>query len=200
MALDSTQVAAIAGCLSIVAYLPYGYSVLRGTVIPQRTSWLIWGQLSLISFFSVLASGGSDGLLFLGAQMLGTNTIFLMSLWRGTGSLAEPADASVVTLSALGLALWWWTDNPAWAMGLSIAIGTLGGLLTVAKAFGRPHSEALSPWTLQWLAALLGVVSVIGTTALELAYPLYLFLLYSGIVGATLSGRVLSRRSMTNSA
>lgn len=200
MALDSTQVAAIAGCLSIVAYLPYGYDVLRGTVIPQRTSWLIWGLLSLIAFFSVLASGGSDGLLFTGAQMAGTNTIFVMSLWRGTGSLAEPADAAVVTLSGFGLGLWWWTDNPAWAMGLSIAIGTLGGLLTVAKAFRRPRSEALGPWALQWLAAALGVGSVIGTTALEVAYPLYLFLLYSGIVGATLGGRALSRRSISPSA
>lgn len=200
MALDSTHIAALAGILSVAAYLPYGYDVLRGTVIPQRTSWLIWGLLSLIAFFSILMSGGSDGLLFTGAQMMGTNTIFLLSLWRGTGSLAEPADFTVISLSALGLGLWWWTDNPAWAMGLSITIGTLGGTLTVAKAYRRPRSEALRPWALQWLAALLGVGSVIDTTALEVAYPLYLFLLYSGIVGATLVGRALSRRSVTPSA
>lgn len=200
MALDSTEIAVLAGGLSVMAYLPYGYSVLRKQVTPQRTSWLIWGLLSLIAFFSVLASGGSDGLFFTGAQMAGTNTIFLMSLWRGTGSLTEPADAAVVTLSGVGLGLWWWTDNPAWAMGLSITIGTLGGLLTVAKAFRRPHSEALGPWLLQWLAALLGVASVIGTTALELAYPLYLFLLYSGIVGATLGGRTLPRHALPGSS
>ncbi|WP_372891718.1 hypothetical protein [Rhodosalinus sp.] len=194
MVIDSSQLAMIGGLLSVAAYFPYTIATVRGQATPQRSSWFIWALLSAIAFASVLHSGGTRGLVFTGAQMVGTNTVFLLSLWRGTGSIAQRSDATVLSFSALGLALWWWTDNAAWAMALAIAVGTAGGSLTIAKAFNTPRSEVLTPWILQWLAATFGAASVLGASPLEMAYPLYLFLLYSGIAGATASGRVARRR------
>ena len=193
--METSAPALISGVLSVAAYVPYTIAALRGQATPQRSSWFIWGLLSVIAFTSVLHSGGARGLVFTGAQMLGTNTVFLLSLWRGTGSIARPSDATVLGLSALGLLLWWWTDNAAWAMALAIAVGSAGGSLTIAKAFSRPRSEVLTPWVLQWLAAGFGVASVFGASAMETAYPLYLFLLYSGIAGATGIGRITRRLS-----
>jgi hypothetical protein len=190
VAIETSAPALISGVLSVAAYVPYTVSTLRGRTVPQRASWFIWGLLSVIAFASVLHSGGTRGLVFTGAQMVGTNTVFLLSLWRGTGSIARRSDATVLGFSGLGLLLWWWTDNAAWAMALAIAVGSAGGSLTIAKAVSRPRSEMLTPWVLQWLAAGFGVASILGASAMEAAYPLYLFLLYSGIAGATAIGRV----------
>ena len=189
MAFDEAQLAAVAASLSVMAYLPYGWAVLRGRARPQRSSWLIWSVLSAVAFFAVLGSGGTRGLLFTGSQLAGTAAIFLLSLWSGAGSVFNRSEGAILSLSALGLLLWWATDDAAYAMALSIAIGTTGGSLTVLQAYRRPGSEALLPWAVQTLAAGFGVASALGGSMLELAYPAYLLALYAAIFGAGLAGR-----------
>ena len=182
MVFTSTNLALIAAVISAAAYLPYAYAVIRGVTKPQRSSWLIWSVLSSIAFFAVIASGGTQGLFFTGAQATGTILIFTLSLWRGTGALTNRKDAMVLILSLLGLILWAVTENPNYAMALSIILGALGGSLTLIKSFTDPRSEALTPWVLQTLAAGFGSASVLGATALEMAYPLYLLALYGSIL------------------
>lgn len=188
--IDPTQAALMAAGLSVIAYLPYAKAVLDDNARPQRSSWFIWALLSIVAVTSVRGSGGTQGLIFTTAQMAGTTGIFVMSLWRGTGSFVGRSELTVLGGSAAGLALWAWTSDPRWAMGLSIAVGALAGTLTISKAYRQPHTEALLPWTLQWMAAVFGVLSVLGGTAMEMAYPVYLLALYSGITGADVMGRM----------
>jgi hypothetical protein len=198
MAIFGVPLAVFAATLSVVAYLPYAYAIVRGRAQPQRASWLIWSVLSTMAFLAVLSEGGSKSLMFTGSQTAGTIAIFLMSFWRGAGSFWSRTDMCVLGVAGLGLCLWWWTDAAGWAMALSIAIGSIGGVLTVLNAYWRPAFEAVVPWTLQVLAAILGVGSVMGGTALEIAYPLYLLVLYAAILGAALLGRARCGRVGAN--
>ena len=188
--MNPSQLANIGAALSLVAYMPYAWAVLRGHARPQRSSWLIWSVLSSTALAAVIGSGGTQGIAFTASQTGGTVAIFLLSLWRGTGSLYNRADCSVIVASAVGIGLWFLTDNPTYAMVLSIGIGAMGGSLTVLKAYRLPASEAIGPWALQMTAAGFGVASVIGATALEMAYPIYLLVLYIAIVAAGGLGRI----------
>ena len=130
----------IAGALSVFAYLPYIADTLKGLTQPQRSTWMIWSILSSMSFFSQLAEGATDSLWFSGVQASGTIIVSLLSVRFGTGNFLSRADSFILTGATLGLCLWYATDSAVYALAISIGISTLGGILTVAKAYRAPDS------------------------------------------------------------
>ena len=83
---------------------------------------------------------------------------------------------------------WYLTDSAVYALMISIAIGLLGGVVTVQKAFQDPESETLSTWLLALLASVCAVLAVGTFDWVLLAFPLYLLALYAAIVTAVLCG------------
>lgn len=177
------------GVLSVLAYLPYIKDTLSGATRPKRASWLIWSVLSIIAFFSQVYEGASHSLWFAGAQMSGTVTVFVISIWRGTGELTRKGDYWVLVAAALGLVLWYFTSSAAYALTITIGISLLGGALTVCKSYRAPNSETMSTWGLSFVAAICAILAVGSVDWLLLAYPIYLFVLNGAIVAALLIGR-----------
>ena len=177
------------GVLSVLAYLPYIKDTLSGATRPKRASWLIWSVLSIIAFFSQVYEGASHSLWFAGAQMSGTVTVFVISIWRGTGELTRTGDHWVLAAAAMGLVLWYYTSSAAYALAITIGISLLGGALTVCKSFRAPGTETMSTWGLSFVAAVCAILAVGSVDWLLLAYPIYLFVLNGAIVAALLIGR-----------
>ena len=191
------MVGILSAALSVIAYLPYMRDILRGKTHPQRASWLIWTLLSSLAFAAQYAEGATTTLWFAGAQVTGTVTVFLMSITHGKGVFLTRPDERVVWLAIIGLVVWYFTENAAYTLALTITISLLGGSLTVIKAFVRPSSETLIKWGISVVASSLAILSVGQVDWLLLAYPLYLFTLNTMIVSAILSGRVAAARSST---
>ncbi len=87
------------------------------------------------------------------------------------------------------MALWYALDHAAYALGLNIAINAIGGYATVTKAYRAPESEPLCSWVLLAFASLCGIASVGVLDWMYIAYPVYLFGLYSLVVFAVILGR-----------
>ena len=174
----------VAGVLSIIAYAPYIRDTIAGTTRPDRACWLIWAVLASISGASNLYEGASVSLFFIGVQVLGTLIIFVLSIWRGAGQYLSRENGIILGVSAVGLVSWYLTDSAVYALAISISVSALGGMGTIRKAYLDPGSETQSTWLISSAAALLGVVSVGAADPVLLAYPVYLLVLYLGIVVA----------------
>ena len=195
-ALDWFGVAA--GVLSTFAYLPYILDTLAGRTNPQRASWLIWSVLGTIAFFSQVYEGASASLWFAAVQVSGTITVLLLSTVKGHGTYLRPVDYAALAAAAFGIVLWYFTENAAYALTITIGISLLGGVLTVAKSYQNPDSETLSTWVISLIASACALLAVGSFDPVLLAYPAYLFTLYVMFVGAILLGRM--RRPVIASA
>lgn len=126
---------------------------------------------------------------------MGTLTVFLISLRHGGGPMMRAGDGLVLWAASLGLVLWAWTDNSAYALIISIAISMLGGWVTIKKAYYYPGSETMSTWVMSSMAAALAMLAIGSVDLVLMAYPLYLFTLYVSIVVAITLGRVGAARA-----
>ena len=174
----------IAGLLSLYGYIPYIYDTLRGRCRPQRSSWLIWSVPSCVFFYTHVTEGAGASLFFAAVQCVCTVIVFLTSLRWGMGSFLRAPDVCAIGVACIGLALWYWTHDPLIALGLSILVGMSGGVMTVIKAYKRPHTESFGPWVIAAVASTLSLVAVGEMNWVLLAYPAYLWTLRVVIVGA----------------
>lgn len=179
----------ISAALSTLAFLPYIRDTLARKTHPQRASWLVWSVLGSISFMSQIYEGAVQSLLFASAQVGGTILVFVLSLWLGVGGLLNRRDASVLAIAAVGLGLWFFTENAVYALGISIGISLLGGTLTVRKAYLAPWTETLSTWSFSFIAAAFALLAVGQFDPVLAAYPAYLFVLSGATSFAILAGR-----------
>ena len=179
----------LSAALSIAAYLPYIGDTLRGRTRPQRASWLIWSVLGSIAFASQLYEGAQGTLWFAGAQVSGTITVFVLSLWRGKGELLSPVDVLALGVAAIGLVLWHLTDTAAYALAITISISMLGGVLTILKTYRDPGSETTITWILSFCASVCTIAAAGTVNPVILAYPVYLLVLNGGIILAIMLGR-----------
>ncbi len=178
--------------LGLIAFLPYMRDTIQRKTQPQRASWLIWSVLGSIAFFTQVYEGATSSLWFVGVQVACTITIFALSVWFGAGRFLARSDLVILLFAALGLLLWYSTNNAAYALAITITTSLLGGVATAAKAYRNPDSETLSAWVVSLAATVLGLLSVGAVDWMMLAYPLYLFVLYSIFIVAILLGRMRS--------
>jgi len=187
---DAVAVFALASAvLSIAAYVPYIRDTYSGATQPQRASWLIWSVLSSIAFVAQVYEGATASLWFAGAQVLGTVTVFLLSITRGSGVYLTRPDERVLWIAAMGLVVWYFTETAVYALALVITISLLGGTLTIAKAYRAPETETMGMWVISLVAATLALMTVPTWDPVLLAYPAYLFTLYAAISVAMVMGR-----------
>ncbi len=181
------------GVLSTIAFIPYIVDTIARRTHPQRASWLIWSVLGSIALVSQIYEGATASLWFAGVQVSGTIIVFLLSIRRGSGRFLSNNDYAILLAASVGLVLWYFTENAAYALAITISISLLGGLATAVKAFHDPDSETLSTWVISFIASACAMLAVGKMDFVLLAYPVYLFTLYLAFIVAILLGR--ARRS-----
>ena len=183
------------GVLSVFAFLPYILDTIARRTEPQRASWLIWAVLGSIAFMSQVFEGATSSLWFAGVQVASTIIILVLSIWVGTGKFLGKSDYMILVAASIGLLLWYFTDNAAYALAITISISLLGGMATIVKAYRDPESETLITWVVSLVASVCAILSVGVVDPTLLAYPLYLFTLYLGFIVAIVLGRARDKAS-----
>ncbi len=183
----------LSGVLSCYAFVPYIIDTAALRTRPQRASWLIWSVLGLIAFFSQVYEGAGASLWFAGVQVSGTIIVFILSICCGVGCYLKRSDYAILIAAAIGLALWYYTENAAYALLITISISLLGGSVTVIKAFRDPDSETMTTWTFSLLASICALLSIGKVDLILMAYPFYLLTLYTAIVLAMLLGKLAQK-------
>lgn len=134
---------AIAILLTLVAFAPYLYAILRGATRPHVFSWVTWGVTTFVVFLAQLEAKGGVGAWPIGVS--GVITIFIACL-----AYAKRSEISITKTdwmffaSAMSsLPLWYLTADPLWAVVVLTAVDVLGFGPTLRKAYSYPHSESL---------------------------------------------------------
>jgi len=178
----------MSGVLGVVYCIPYVRDILLRKTKPERASWLIWIVLGGIAFFSQLAKGASNSLWMTGADTLGVAIIFVLSLRFGKGGLTK-RDVKALLFAFLGLVLWYFTKEPAFALFIVILVDGAGAILTVLKAYKDPESETLSAWFLSGLSGFVAALAVGSFNWTLLAYPIYIGLANWSVIVAMMLGK-----------
>jgi hypothetical protein len=165
----------LAGILPALAAIPYVRDILKLKTKPHRASFLIWAVLGAIAFFSQLAEGATWSLFLPAADTLAVLVIFALSIKHGVGGFNKK-DKVALVLAAIGLLLWYVTDEPLFALGITIGVDAIATVLTIHKTYQSPHSETFSAWFLATMGGFFAIFAV-GSLSWELlVYPVYIFI------------------------
>ena len=178
----------ISAILSIVMIAPYVRDIFTKYTKPERASWFIWTVLTSIAFFSQLARGATDSLWLTGGQTLAVLVVFILSLKYGVGGFTR-RDISALVGAAIGLIVWYFTQEAAYALVITIIVDAVGTLLTVIKSYQEPETETISTFVISGTSGIFGALAVGSWSVILLAYPLYLVIANYSIVISILLGK-----------
>ena len=184
----------LAGLAGIADTIPYVRDIVRGTTRPHRGTWLIWGTLAIVVFWSQRADGGSWSLIMAGSQAVLTSLVFFLSIRHGEGGMSA-SDAALIAMAGAGVLGWILADEPLVAIAGVIVADLIATVMMTPKTYRDPASETLATFAFASLGGALGAGAV-GTPDLSLlAYPIYYC-----VCNAVISLLIYSRRAALRGA
>lgn len=176
------------GVLGAAQFGPHIVGMVRRRTRPQRATWAIWTALSVVIFTAQLAQGADASLWMPAAQMAGNTAMCLLALRYGTGGCTR-RDIQALAIAGVGLILWGLTQDALSALLTCVAVDAIAAWLTINKAYHHPRSEPMPAWILSDLSGVCAALAVGRLTVPLLAYPIYVALANSAVIGAILRGR-----------
>ena len=177
----------MAALVGVADTIPYVRDIARGATRPHRGTWLIWGTLAVVVFWSQYSDGASWSLLMAGTQALLTALIFVMAIRHGEGCVT-PGDMVMIAIAAAGVIGWMVADEPLVATVCVIAADLIGAALMLPKTWHDPESETLSTFALASVSGGLAVGAVGALDPSLLLYPAY-FCLVNGAIAVVIQQR-----------
>lgn len=176
----------LGGIFSAIAYLPYWYSILKGTTIPHRTGWFVWLISDIMILISSIKLQATYSLWLIWAYVIGTAITFLLSIKRGIGGTSK-TDFIIVGLTIISGVLWWATGKPVVALCINLGIVVMGCIPTFNKVRINPFSENMISFFNWLLGSLLTLVSVALTTwKFEIIISPIVFLSMQALITSTM--------------
>jgi hypothetical protein len=178
----------ILGWLSFVvlllSYIPYVIDILKGNTKPERAAFFIWTVLGFSLISSQLAEGGRESVLLSVGGTVGPLIVFLLSIKYGVGGFLL-RDKFALVFAAIGLLLWYLTNNPAFVLWIAILIDSAGVYLLLIKSYKDPASELPLLWASGVVAGTLSILSVGRLDINLLAFPVWLTI-NNGVIFTTI--------------
>jgi hypothetical protein len=184
----------LAALVGIADTIPYVRDIVRGKTRPHRGTWLIWGVLAIVVFWSQRADGASWSLIMTGTQAFLTSLVFLLAIRRGEGGL-RASDAALIAVAGVGVIGWVIADEPVVAIAGVIVADLVAAVMMTPKTYRDPASETLAMFALASLGGALGAGAVGTVDPSLLAYPIYYCL-----VNAAIALLIYSRRAALRDA
>ncbi len=174
MSLDKEFFGFIALSFSIIAFVPYIWSTVKGKTKPHLFTWIIWtivaGVVASAQFIKGAGPGGWATILCTGIYF----SIAILSIRMGERTITK-SDWFAFMGALTAIPLWWVTDDPMWSVILVTIIDSLGFYPTFRKSYSKPHQELAFMYAAdasQYALALLAMKNYSITTVL---YPLSVF-------------------------
>lgn len=156
--------------IGFTSYLPYFYSIYKGTARPHAFSWFVWGLLCTIAFIAQTLAGAGAGAWATGLTGFMCVLIFITALFRGEKNITR-SDCISFGGAIITLCVWFLTKDPFWAIILISLTDALGYFPTYRKSWHKPYEEVTITYgmnSLKFLISLFALEQVTFTTAL---YP-----------------------------
>lgn len=140
---DKATFATIALLISGLSFIPYIWSIFRGSVRPHVLSWSIWGLTTTIVFLAQRTAGAGVGAWPVGLSAALAFLIAALAYVKRGEIRITSTDWLFFALALSALPLWYVTDNPLWAVLLVTGVDILGFGPTIRKAYHQPQSESV---------------------------------------------------------
>lgn len=151
----------VAIALTLLAFLPYIRSILKGKIKLHMFSWVIWGSTTFIVFLAQLEDDGGAGAWPIGVSGIITIYIALLAYVKRSDITITKIDWVFFIVAMASLPFWYFTSNPLWAVLILTTVDIFGFGPTVRKAYIEPFEEQLT------FFALFTVRNIIAIMALE---------------------------------
>ncbi|MCP4385104.1 MAG: hypothetical protein GY798_27460 [Hyphomicrobiales bacterium] len=152
---------AIAIALTIIAFVPYIRSIMRGIVRPHVFSWIIWSSVTFIVFLAQLSDRGGVGAWPIGVSGLITIYVAFLAYRKKSDDSITRLDWIFFVLAMTSIPLWYVTSDPLWAVVVLTTVDLIGFGPTLRKAYVRPFEEQVL------FFVLIGVRNALSIIALE---------------------------------
>ncbi len=180
---DANFFGKVAGIISLVAFVPYILSILKGDAKPNQASWLIWTVVGGMLAASYGESGGGDAIWVPISYVVGPLVIFTISLRHNDGEGWSGLNRLCILISAGSFVLWLVLSSvfgkvpgiPLTVMYVNIFIDGMGALPTIRKSFYEPESEDRFTWMLFISGNTLNLFAVDHWSFATGSYPVYMF-------------------------
>ncbi len=181
---------ALVQLLGSAAYIK---DTLKGKTKPNKVTWFFWSVAPLIGSAAAISDG--VGWVVLPVVMVGFIPLLIL-LASFTNSQAYwqlgKFDYACGIFAALALVLWLVTSEPKLAIAFAIIADALAGLPTLIKSWTHPDTETPVEYGATIFASLAGLLAVERANFSEMAFPVYLIILNSLVLG------VLYRHKIAN--
>lgn len=166
----------VAGIISLIAFVPYFISIIKGKTKPNKVTWLIWTLLGILLYLSYKEAGANETLWVPLIYIICPFFTIILSIKYGIGGWTR-FDKLCLVGALVSTLLWIITGSPTTALSLFLLIDLFGALPTVKKAYVAPEQESKLAWFLMCLANCVNLFAVQDFQLSILIYPLYTFII-----------------------
>lgn len=150
----------LSGLVIVIAYVPFIAGTIRGTVVPNRISWMIWFvQDCLMATSAVVGRTGPVAIMPI-IWAVGAGIMLVLSFKRGVSEPVTFLEKVCLVLSGLGILLWVTTGSSRLGLVASVSAACIGGIPTTIKAWREPWTETMSGWLLMLAGTILSSLAI----------------------------------------
>lgn len=185
----------VGAIVNIVLTFSYIKEVAKGTVKPNRITWLMWSIAPLIATVAAIANG--VGLAVFPVFMSGFTPllVFIVSfLNKNSYWKLSPLDYYCGAMSFLALIVWQITKNPNYAIIFALMSDGLAAIPTVIKAWKYPETESVVAFIGGLFLATTSFFAITTWNFSSLAFPIYLVVLNIIVIFAIKHKEILKNK------
>lgn len=169
----------------------YAKATISGEAKPNKVTWLMWSLAPLIGSAAAFYDGVRWAVLPVFMSGFGPLLVFIASFLNSKSywKLGK-FDYLCGIFSILALVLWGITKEPLVAIIFSIVSDGFAAVPTLIKSWKHPDTESVEAYTAGLLGTLTSFFALKTFSISELAFLIYLTLLYLLLIIAVYSGRL----------
>ena len=162
---------AAAIALTFIAFYPYIRSILQGETRPHVFSWLIWGSTTFVVFLAQLADEGGAGAWPIGVSGVITIYVALLAYLKKSDITITRTDWLFFISAMLSLPLWYFTDDPLFAVLILTTVDLFGFVPTFRKACVSPFEEKLTFFVIMAVRNIIVVLALENYSLTTVLFP-----------------------------
>lgn len=163
-------IALISIAIGVWSYAHYGIAIYQGKTRPHVFSWFVWGLLTGIAWAAQFHEKAGPGAWVTGSTALVCFAIAFVSLRVGEKNITR-SDWWTFCAALAAIPLWYFTNNPLWAVLLITAIDALAFYPTFRKSWLKPGEEAILAYGLSALKFGFSLLALENFTFTTSFYP-----------------------------
>ncbi len=165
----------VGALIQIIALIPYGIEVIRGTTKPNKITWLLWSVAPMIGAIAAASKGVGWAVLPVFMSGFAPLVIFILSLFSKKAYWElKLFDYYCGGASIIALILWAITKEANLAIIFAIISDGLAAAPTLIKSWTDPDSETPIAYLISLIAVLTTFAAVTVKDFASLAFPIYL--------------------------